>query len=248
MMGIDVDALTKSELHELIASVCERGERMRIFHVNAHGLNLAHSDSKFRQALMLADRVFCDGSGVRLAAWLAGQSIPERITYADWTWEFAEYSVKHRLSWFLLGGQPGRADAAASALLSRFPDLSIAGTHHGFFDRADPSANARVIQAINGSNANVLIVGFGMPIQESWLTENWGQLRANIGLTGGAVFDYVSGELRRPPLLLRAIGMEWLGRLLIEPRRLASRYLVGNPIFLTRAIAEGFRDRLRRSA
>jgi len=213
-------------------------------HTNAHGLNLSCEDPRFRAILNGADCVFCDGSGVRLAAALGGHRIPERITYADWTWELAEFCERHDLSWYLLGGSEGRAAAAAAAVQARFPRLRIVGSHHGFFDRGPGSAeNDRVVAAINDSAADVLLVGFGMPIQEYWYEENWKRLRVHVGLSGGAVFDYVSGELKRPPLILRAVGMEWLGRLLIEPGRLWRRYLIGNPVYLARALAWAIRSR-----
>ena len=79
-----------------------------------------------------------------------------------------------------------------------------------------------------------------MPLQEHWLMENWHRIESNIALTGGAVFDYVSGDLRRAPRWMNENGLEWLGRLVIEPRRLWRRYLVGNPHFLYRV----FRQRL----
>jgi N-acetylglucosaminyldiphosphoundecaprenol N-acetyl-beta-D-mannosaminyltransferase len=74
----------------------------------------------------------------------------------------------------------------------------------------------------------------GMPIQELWLEENWDRVNANIALTGGAVFDYISGDLKRAPHWMTDHGLEWLGRLIIEPRRLWKRYMIGNPLFLWR--------------
>jgi N-acetylglucosaminyldiphosphoundecaprenol N-acetyl-beta-D-mannosaminyltransferase len=192
-----------------------------------------------------ADVCFCDGVGVRVAAALAGHHIPPRITYADWTWEFAEFSSKEGLSWFLLGGVPGRADQAADALHARVPGLQIAGTHHGYFDKTgDSQENRRVVAQINESGADVLLVGFGMPLQERWLASNWGSLRPGVGLTGGAFLDYVSGVLRRAPAIFTRTGFEWLGRFLIEPQRLGRRYLIGNPRFMLRAVVSGLRERL----
>lgn len=89
---------------------------------------------------------------------------------------------------------------------------------------------------LNG--ADILIVGFGMPLQERWLVENRVGLDVRVALAGGAVFDYVSGRLRRAPRLLTDHGFEWLGRLLIESRRLWRRYLVGNPVFLARVLRQ----------
>jgi N-acetylglucosaminyldiphosphoundecaprenol N-acetyl-beta-D-mannosaminyltransferase len=134
------------------------------------------------------------------------------------------------------------ADKAAANLKARYPDLRIVGTHHGYFDKTQGCAeNEAVIEQINTVKPNILIVGFGMPLQERWLMENWDRIDANVALTGGAVFDYVSGELRRAPRWMTENGLEWLGRLIIEPRRLWKRYLIGNPIFLWRVLKQRLR-------
>ncbi len=92
------------------------------------------------------------------------------------------------------------ADKAAANLKARFPALRIVGAHHGYFDKTPGSAeNEAVIAQINAVKPNILIVGFGMPLQERWLMENWDRIDANVALTGGAVFDYVSGEFQRAP-------------------------------------------------
>jgi N-acetylglucosaminyldiphosphoundecaprenol N-acetyl-beta-D-mannosaminyltransferase len=109
----------------------------------------------------------------------------------------------------------------------RFPALKIAGVHHGHFDHAAGSPeNESVIEEINAAKPQILVVGFGMPRQERWLMENWDRVNANVALAGGAVFDYVSGRLRREPRLLIDNGFEWLARLLVQPARLWRRYLL----------------------
>ena len=87
----------------------------------------------------------------------------------------------------------------------------------------------------------MLLLGLGMPLQERWLMENRRRLDFGVALTGGAVFDYASGRLRRGPRILTDNGFEWLARLLVEPRRLWRRYLLGNPLFLARVLAQRWR-------
>ena len=119
------------------------------------------------------------------------------------------------------------------------PNLGIVGIHHGYFDHTSGSSeNETVIQQINAANPDVFVVGFGMPLQEWWLKENWDRVNADVAITLGAIFDYVSGELRREPRFLTDNGFEWLARLFIEPRRLWRRYMVGNPVFLMRVLVQ----------
>ncbi|MCA1687542.1 MAG: WecB/TagA/CpsF family glycosyltransferase, partial [Actinobacteria bacterium] len=115
----------------------------------------------------------------------------------------------------------------------------IVGVRHGYFDHGAGSAeNEAVVGEINAAAPDILVVGLGMPLQERWLMENWQKLDVSVALTGGAVFDYVSGRLSRGPRPLTGSGFEWLARLLVEPRRLWRRYLLGNPLFLLRVLKQ----------
>ena len=198
-------------------------------------MNLSCDLPRFRAFLNSADIVFCDGAGVILGARILGHPSSQRITYADWIWQLAKFAEPRDFTFFFLGARPGVADKAAARLRERFPNLRIVGTHHGYFDKTPGSPeNEAVIRKINAGKPNILIMGFGMPLQEHWLMENWDRIEANVALAGGAVLDYASGELRRAPRWMTDHGLEWLGRLLIEPRRLWRRYLIGNPLFLWR--------------
>jgi N-acetylglucosaminyldiphosphoundecaprenol N-acetyl-beta-D-mannosaminyltransferase len=239
VLGVPVHPLTVAELHGHIQATVEADQHYLLLNVNIHALNLAYRHEWLRDFLRSARIVFCDGAGVILGARLLGYRIPERITYADWMWELAHFSADRSYRLFFLGGRDGVAERAAGQLRDRFPGLAIVGCHHGYFDKTPGSReNEAVLAAINATRPHILVVGFGMPVQERWLLDNWDRVDANVALTGGAVFDYVSGDLRRPPRLLRGLGMEWLGRLFIEPRRLASRYVLGNPLFLWRVIRQ----------
>lgn len=239
VLGVGVDPLTVDDLNAKIGREIRAGGHALVLNANVHCLNLAYKDYALRSFLNGAEVVFCDGSGVMLAARLLGRRIPERITYADWAWRLADYAASEGLTLYLLGARPGVAKKAAENLKERHPDLRIPGIHHGHFDLStDSPENETVIEKINAVAPDILLVGFGMPIQERWLMENWSRIDARVALTGGAVFDYISGELRRGPRILTDNGFEWLARLLVEPRRLWQRYILGNPVFLWRVIRQ----------
>ena len=241
ILGVPVDSITQESLHLKIETIINNLSKALILNVNVHCINLAFENSWLRSFLNSADIVFCDGAGVVLGANLLGKQIPERITYADWVWKLAELSDEKKFTLYFLGASPGVSEKAADRLLERFPNLQVVGTHDGFFDKSIGSKeNEKVIDEINKLKPNFLILGMGMPIQERWLMENWDCIDANIALTGGAVFDYVSGELPRAPTWMTNNGMEWLGRLLIEPRRLWRRYLIGIPQFFWRILLQRF--------
>jgi N-acetylglucosaminyldiphosphoundecaprenol N-acetyl-beta-D-mannosaminyltransferase len=235
VLGVGVDPLTVEELHAEIGRLVRKRQRGLVLNANAHCLNLCYEDPALRDFLNGAEIVFCDGAGVMLAARILGRRIPARITYADWAWQLADFAAARNFSLYFLGARPGVAQAAARRLRERYPGLEIAGVHHGYFDRSE---NEAVVEEINAAAPDILLVGLGMPLQEYWLMENRARIDASVALTGGAVFDYVSGRLRRGPRLLVGSGFEWLARLLVEPRRLWRRYLVGNPLFLLRVVRQ----------
>ncbi len=235
LLGVRIHMLTVARLLGLIEQTILEQRQALIANVNIHAMNLAYEHRWFRAFLNQSDLVFCDGFGVKWGARLLGQRLPERITYADWIWQLSELAEARGFTFFLLGAEPGVAERAAEKLRTRFPRLLVVGTHHGYFDQTSQSAeNESILHVINAARPNLLILGMGMPKQEKWLMENWERVEANVALTGGAVFDYVSGTLRRGPSWMTNHGFEWLARLVIEPRRLWKRYLLGNPLFMWR--------------
>ena len=241
MLGVGIDPITADGLQAAIRRLVGDDRLALVLNVNVHCLNLCYEDPALRDFLNSADVVFCDGAGVMLAARLLGRRIPARITYADWAWRLAAFAEAEGLSIFLLGARPGVAERAARRLLARHPALHVSGVHHGYFDHAAGSReNEAVLRGIRASKPDILLVGLGMPLQERWLMENTDRIEAGVALTGGAVFDYVSGDLRRGPRFLTHNGFEWLARLLVEPSRLWRRYLLGNPLFLLRVLGQRF--------
>ncbi len=239
VLGVGVDPLTVEGLHAEIGRLVRGGRGGLVLNANAHCLNLCYENPALRRFFGAADVVFCDGAGVMLAARILGGRLPERITYADWAWRLAAFAAAEGFSLFFLGARPGVAQAAARRLRERHAGLEISGVHHGYFDHSAGSPESEaVVEEINAAAPDILLVGLGMPLQEYWLLENGRRLDAGVALTGGAVFDYVSGRLGRGPRLLTDNGLEWLARLLVEPRRLWRRYLIGNPLFLLRVVRQ----------
>lgn len=244
ILGVGVHPLTTVQLNEWIGTIIDRGGKEQVLNVNVHCINLAMDQPWLHDLLNQAEIVFCDGAGIILGARILGHQIPERITYADWLWTLAEYSVTKGYSFYFLGAKPGTARAAADRILDRIPDLKIIDVQDGYFDKTDGHPeNEAIINSINQAHPNILVLGMGMPIQERWLRDNWDSLNVNIALTGGGIFDILSGELKRPPTWMNEHGLEWLGRLFIDPTRLWRRYLIGNPKFIARI----FQARLNKS-
>jgi N-acetylglucosaminyldiphosphoundecaprenol N-acetyl-beta-D-mannosaminyltransferase len=244
ILGVKVTPLTVDELHAYIGQTIAAKARHLVLNVNVHCLNLAFRIPWLKDFLNSAPVVFCDGAGVMWAARLQGKTIPERITYADWMWQLAAYCESRGHSLYFLGARAGVAEKAAAKLRARYPGLIIKGCRDGFFPLEGPD-NEAVVAGVNASGADILVLGLGMPRQEEWLRRNWGRLNPAVALTGGACFDFVSGEVPRCPRFMADHSLEWLYRLWVEPRRMFGRYVLGNPLFMLRVLRE---RRLGRSA
>jgi N-acetylglucosaminyldiphosphoundecaprenol N-acetyl-beta-D-mannosaminyltransferase len=232
VLGVHIVDLPAAEIVSSVISTVIAGERGIFVYVNIYALNLAHSLPWFRNFLNNAALAYCDGFGVLLGARLAGFSLSHRSTPPDWISDLAAESTSKMLRIFLLGGRPGVAERAASSLTRQHPGLQVCGVHHGYFDTRQGSAdNKALIRTINEQEADILLVGMGMPLQEKWLEDNWSQLKTRVALPVGALLDYLSGEKRRPPDWMAKHGLEWAGRMYLEPRRLWRRYLLGIPLF-----------------
>jgi N-acetylglucosaminyldiphosphoundecaprenol N-acetyl-beta-D-mannosaminyltransferase len=218
------------------------GPPKRVMYANAHVLNQSVEVPRLRDILGGADLVYCDGYGVRVAARALGVEEPHRMTGADWVWGLASICEARRISLYLLGSEPGTAREAARRLRRWHPNLEVAGHHHGYFE-AETSHNERVLEDINARRPNILLVGMGSPKQELWVDRYAHRLDVDILWTVGALFDYVSGRVPRAPRWLADNGLEWIFRLGIEPQRMWRRYLLGNPVFLSRVVAETRRRR-----
>lgn len=237
LLGVKISKLSLSSLLEQLTETIRTDQKAIISYVNIHALNTAYENIRFRHFLNNANLVFCDGFGVKLGGRLVGQPIPARFTPPDWIDALSHVCTQNNFSMFILGAKPGVADKAAKRLQERFPMLRIVGVHHGYFDKSTGNQeNEQVIKMINTVKPNVLLVGFGMPTQEYWLEENWQRIQANIALPIGAAIDYIAGEVPRGPRLMTDYGFEWLSRLIIEPRRLWKRYIIGNPLFFWRIL------------
>lgn len=235
LLGVRIDILDVDQLISFLISNVSNQNKIIIANANIHAINIAYEDNYFRKILNSSAIVFCDGFGVKLASRLIHKKKLYRYTPPDWFPVLANECSKKGLSMFFLGGIPGVTEKAANILKRENPEIRILGTHHGFFDKTITSKeNLEVLKAINSMHPDILVVGFGMPVQEKWISENLQDLNIKVAIPVGALFDYISGDLYRFPSWMTDHGLEWLGRVVIEPGRLWKRYILGNPLFFWR--------------
>ena len=168
-----------------------------------------------------------DGMPVIVASRLQRTPLPERVAGSDLIWSLSSAAAEARIPIFLLGGNPGTADAAAAVLKTRYPRLHVAGTYCppiGF--EASDTEMSRILDALGRTQPAIVFIALGSPKQEK-LIQVLREAFSNIWYLGvGISFSFVAGEIPRAPRWMQVLGMEWLQRLSVEPRRLARRYLI----------------------
>ena len=237
ILGIKVSPATAVEIHQNISRIIESGKKGVVLSGNVHGINTARKHAWLKAFYNTADIVRVDGAGIVLGAKILGQSIPKRLTWADWGWMLAEYCSSKGHTLYFLGGPDDAAKIAAEKLTENAPGLKVLGSQHGYFNKKNKE-NKKVIDDINTCNPDILVVGMGMPLQERWLLDNLSNINAKVFITAGAAFEYLSCSRTRCPRWMGEIGFEWLFRLLLEPKRMAGRYLMGNTIFMINILQE----------
>ena len=229
--GIPVLNTTMTEAVDwVVASALGKKNKLMAF-VNPDCLNIAWKDASYRTVLLAADRVLPDGIGVHLGCRMLGLALRANVNGTDMFPILCEAAARERLPIYLLGARPGVAQAAAANMVKRHPDLKIAGTRDGYFL---PAEDESVVDAINASGARILLVAFGVPRQELWLSRWRDRLAPPVSMGVGGLLDFYSGRIPRAPVWVREMGLEWVYRLLQEPGRMWMRYVIGNPLFLLR--------------
>jgi exopolysaccharide biosynthesis WecB/TagA/CpsF family protein len=235
ILGVGVCKFTQEQAVQAVDRLAAKGVCQMLAYVNAHTLNLAVHDRELHDALNRSTLVMNDGIGVDLAARMRGERFPENLNGSDFTVQLLELAATNRWGVFLLGGEPSIAETASKRLIERIEGLHIVGTCHGFTGESDDLLARRV----RGAGAAMLIVALGSPAQEIWIARNLAATGALVGVGVGAFLDFSAGKVVRAPRWMNVVGIEWCFRLILEPRRLWRRYVVGNPLFLLRA----WRDR-----
>jgi N-acetylglucosaminyldiphosphoundecaprenol N-acetyl-beta-D-mannosaminyltransferase len=200
--------------------------------VNAQLVNTASQDSRFANLLSGIDLVVADGMSLIHASRLLGCPLPERVPGVDLMVRVCERAAQQDLRIYFLGGKVGSAAKAAGMFVAKYPELKIVGIDCpplGF--DSNPSLTDEVIRQIRNAAPDLLFVGFGSPKQEYWMREFASQLPVKVMMAVGGSFDLLAGDPRRAPRWMQEASLEWLFRLLLEPRRLWKRYLLGNPRF-----------------
>ena len=231
---IRIDAVNIEETAQAFVDYCrsvERAEATRPLYstsLNGQVISLCTRDRELSKSISSADSVNADGQPlVLLSRYLCTIPLPERVATTDLFPAVARLAAQAGVTFYMLGATEEVNRKAVEATLAAYPGLRIAGRHNGFFQRAEEAA---IVDEIVKLKPDILWVSLGVPLEQQFCMRNLSALKGvAIVKTAGGLFDFLSLAKPRAPLWVQKIGMEWLFRVCLEPRRLFLRYLVTNP-------------------
>lgn len=232
VLDVDFLSISMEEALAVLQHVIDSGDKETVSFINADCLNISCKDQDYRAILQSQNIVLPDGAGINIACRVIGERLVANLNGTDLIPQLWEVAPEKGYRFFLLGAAPGVTDRMKAKLEETYPGLEVAGVQHGYFDHATESAS--VIEKINATKPNIVLVAFGAPVQEKWIDQHKSSIDSNLVIGVGGLFDFYSGDKKRAPMWMRNHGIEWMYRLYLEPGRLWRRYIVGNPMFVYR--------------
>jgi N-acetylglucosaminyldiphosphoundecaprenol N-acetyl-beta-D-mannosaminyltransferase len=235
LFGIPVSAVSMADVVAIVDSAIAKRERLLIGVVNAAKVANMRRDAELRQSLLSSDVIVADGFSVVMAARLLGCPLPERVAGIDLMRAILGRGSDQHYRVYCLGATPDVLASAERAIAAEYPGVQLVGRQHGYFT---PDEEPRVADDIRQSAADVLFVAMTSPKKERFLA-TWGpELAVPVCHGVGGSFDVLAGKVRRAPGMWQQLGLEWLYRVIQEPRRLWRRYFVTNSVFVGMLLAE----------
>lgn len=222
-----IDRFSRHEAVQAVIAAAESGVPSYAVTPNSDHLVRLESDSLLREIYANASIVIADGMPIVWASRLLGEPLAERVTGADLMPAVCEAAASRGLRIFLMGAAEGVAVEAKRRLEIHYPRLNIVGVCSPPFGfEKDPSIRDQIVDMIRHLHPDIVFVGLGAPKQEQWIYENYRKFGKGVFLGIGASIDFCAGRVKRAPVFMQNYGLEWVYRLVQEPRRLAKRYAV----------------------
>ncbi len=227
ILGFQIDNIRMVEVIPKIIGFIKDRTPHQVITANSLMLKAAMDNDQLKEVFHRSHLVVPDSIGILMAGRVLGQPLAERVAGIDLMYRLFALCQKEGYSIYLLGAKPGVAAQAVENISRQFPGLNIAGTHHGYFNDQEESL---VIKEISSLKLEILFVGLNIPRQELWIDKHLKSLGVPVIIGIGGSFDVISGRIKRAPLIMQKIGLEWLWRTIVEPWRIKRIILL--PIFL----------------
>lgn len=238
ILGVNIDKITLNGATERVRLFLEDSDLRKprvIYTPNTEVVMIARNNDKLKKMINKADMIIPDGIGLVHASRIKKNKLPERVTGFDISVELLKIANEKGYSLFILGGQEGVAEEAIHNITQEYPNLRISGYNHGYFKGAHIGLGGHeeeleVLDKINESQSDILFVGLGVPKQEIWIDENLDKLKCKVIIGNGGTVDVLAGRVPRAPEIYQKMGLEWLYRLIKEPKRIKRQMVL--PLFV----------------
>lgn len=232
VLGVGVSAINMRQAMSTLALWIATGARKYVCVTGVHGVMECQRDPELRKIHNSAGMVTPDGMPLVWLGKLTGHSAMTRVYGPDLMLASCGYDATPPHRHYFFGGSPGVTQRLATRLVAKNPSLVICGMSSPPFRNLTAEEDADVVRQMNAAKPDIVWVGLGTPKQERWMAAHRGAIDAPVMIGVGAAFDFLSGAKRQAPVWMQRGGFEWLFRLAAEPRRLAGRYLINNPLFI----------------
>jgi N-acetylglucosaminyldiphosphoundecaprenol N-acetyl-beta-D-mannosaminyltransferase len=233
ILGVHFSNLDEPQLVALLDDRIAEAQKTQVCFVPTNSILAARKSRYVMDVYNSADVVMCDGVPVQWASRLLGTPLRQRLTGFDFFPHFIQHCVQKKYSIYFLGAKEGVAKQLAAMYQSRYPGIRVAGYYTPPFAAAfSEEQNAVMRSAINAAKPDVLFVSLTAPKQDIWIHQQLEHLNVKLAIGVGAAFDSEAGSLKRAPILMQQMGLEWFFRFLQEPGRMFRRYFIEAPIFV----------------
>jgi len=228
ILGIKITDANESDILEYLLKIISSGsKKCKIFTPNPEIIVYANKHQAFKNLLNSAEISFCDGMGILVASYILGKPLKQRLTGTDFVKRLCEMVSEKPITVGFLGGEVNVAELTSKRLKEQYPTLKVV-----YVDSGNPDEETAIKISKKKIKIDILFVAFGFPKQEEWITNNIDNIPVRIAMGVGGAFDYISGNVKRAPFLIRFFGFEWLYRLIIQPWRIKRQFALVIFIFL----------------
>lgn len=241
IFGVEIQ---NTRLEDLVLKLEEylKGDSLKtIYTPNTEIVMAAKEDHNLRDIINKGDIIIPDGIGLIYGSRIKKKPLKERVTGFDTSMKLLEIANRNSYSIYLLGGKEGIAKGAGERINKDYPNIKVAGFHHGYFKGSHlglkgQAEEERIIEEINKANPDIIFVGFGFPKQELWIDSNKDRIKARLIIGNGGVMDILAGNAKRAPEIFIKLGLEWFYRLMQNPSRIKRQMAL--PKFLINVILD----------
>jgi N-acetylglucosaminyldiphosphoundecaprenol N-acetyl-beta-D-mannosaminyltransferase len=236
ILGVNFSSLNLKETTDLLEKQIDNPAKwpFQLITANPEIVIKSQEDTELRHIMDQADLITPDGIGIILASrWRKGRGLRERVTGYDILMEMLRRGNERSWSFYLLGSDEETNKTAAERVLAQYPGVKLAGRHHGFFN---PSEEAQIVEHIEQTQPDLLIVALGAPAAEKWIHKHRASLKTKLAFGVGGSLDIIGGKVKRAPIFWQKANLEWLYRLLAQPSRWRRQLLL--PVFAFKALTE----------